>query len=217
MRNAWLLMSCLFFAVPLASFGKMLEMQGTAYKKMSAAGVEVPLHKKAKLKIPGTEQEVELFLTGAGIRSKRVGPVNAKVYIATHYLDTADVMSSSAPMDSVKAAAHKVIQLTTLRALTAAQINEAFKESLVANGFNPEEPVWKNLFEKITFDVDKNAKITLAGVNAGLPSQTIFIEHPQGEDSQTNDDFADQLWTMWFGIPVDNDMANLKRALTVLP
>jgi len=201
--------------VGLSAHASILEFQGTPLKKFEESGVQVPYYPEAVLKLPGVTPEggAKLQSTGAGLREKKIVFVNVNVYLATSYMDGPAKLAEE-PLETLKKAKFRAIQLTLLRDLDASKIRDAFKDSLESNSVDPKSPGMSALLAQISFDVKKGDTITFAGYQNADGSQGVTYE-AQGKTSKASGKgLADDFWSIWFGKPADGGLERLKKALT---
>lgn len=194
----------------------VLEFTGNPVNTISAEGVQVPVYRQATLTVPGNPefQKRPMYLTGAGKYVKPVAFIGVNVYIATSYVDNQSGINAADPMGSIKNSKAKVIQMTVLRGLSASQIHAAYEDSLAANDVNLEEPSIAEAMSKVNFGLNKGDVSTLIGITNANGMQSTTLEAPAGHGSSTDGpEIADTFWKVWFGVPSDSGMGNLKKAL----
>jgi hypothetical protein len=185
---------------PVLALAKLLDPVGTAPAKVfQESGLKIAIATEVK---PAAGGAPKLFLTGAGVRKKKVALFNVNVYVAAHYSDVAG-----------KAEAGKVhaLELTFLRDLSAEQVRGAFQESLKANGADPNTGALKTVLAKIDMPMPKGTSLTLLGIGG----DKLQIETPTGTTlSGEGPALVTDFWKIWFGKPADSGLADLKPQLT---
>lgn len=142
-----------------------------------------------------TYQGSELKLVGQGIRSKKF-LVKFKVYEISYFA----------------ANETKGLELKLLRELDAEKIRHAFEEALKANNVDVKAPMIQDFFQfvKASGEVKEGQTFRIVSKN---PNHVI-IENPQGGTKEfEGSNIGGQILSIWFGTPVDDDMADLKKAL----
>jgi hypothetical protein len=200
------------FVAALFSFNApaaLLEGVGTPAQTLEG----VKIYPEAKVKIgPRT---VDLKLTGAGLRKKKVVIINAKVYVAASYIDSPKGLDPKDPMKGIVASKVKALQLTLMRDLSAEKIRDSFRDSLASNQVDVKNPAIERTFAKITFDVKEGSTITLVGYEkAGGGSQVVTWELPGLTITDEAPGLADMFWKIWFGNPADGGLEKLKAELS---
>lgn len=184
---------------------------GEPVRTVTAGGRSVSVFPGAQVVLEG-ESAREVFLTGAGVRQKRV-IVNVPVYIATSYLESEEGISRSDPLGSVAANATKVLQITLVRALSGDEVRGAFSESLRENGLDPEEPGMARIFAALPETIAAGDVITIVGYDLAGDEEAVRMEIGGNAVTSTGPDLAQRLWTIWFGVPSDAGLEALKTSL----
>jgi len=213
-KRVWLFQ---FFAI--FAQASVLEFQGTPVSTVYASGYDVKIYGTAKLNL-GEAETRDLFVTGAGIRKKKLGFLYVNVYVAASYIDTPDGISESDPMETIKATRSKAMQLTLVRDLSANQIRSGFEDALDVNGVDLDMPGIKHILNEITFDMNAGSVVSIIAYSAqvnGRTVDTILIETPQKNIVASGNDLSYHFWKVWFAIPVDDGMKALKPQLMKKP
>lgn len=204
--------------VPSFCLGSVVSFSGPPVEGLSVADTGVSVQPVALVQIPGVTPEggLKAFLTGAGIRKKRILFFGASVYVAASYVEGEQKLSSKEPMADLTKRRVRVMQLTMLRDLGANQIRSAFSDSLSANGVNLNEPAVREVLQMIKFDLKEKTTGTFVGYVRGPNAQGIIYELSDKSLRAEGEKLADQFWSIWFGNPADSGLADLKLDLVGL-
>jgi len=134
------------------------------------------------------------YLTGTGVRQKEVAVFSVDVYVISHYMRDLPPTKSRAAV--IAADVDKMFALRMLLDLSAAQIQDALRESFATNGYGNRakidafvaavgQPIPKGA--TITIEYDAGAKTTTARAK-GNPSVSI-----------PGVDFMIATWSIWLG------------------
>lgn len=209
MRIAFLVLSVLSL-MSISSFGSVVELTGTP-TTIDVSGTAMQVYPQAILTTPqGTRN---LKLTGYGIRQKAVGFVKVNVYLATSYVDESITLNHDDPIESLKDAKGRVILLDMLRTMTAEEIRNAFEEALDVNGVDVNSEEVQNLLSQFDGDLYAGDRIVVSSYPSERSLETLIIELPKKDLTETADFLGLDFWRIWFGVPVDELMAELKTKL----
>lgn len=192
------------------SFSSVVELSGTP-ETIDVSGTVMNVYPQATLTTPnGT---TSLKLTGYGIRQKSVAFVKVNVYLATSYVDENITLSKENPIDSLKDAKGRVILLDMLRTMTAQEIRTAFEEALDVNGVDVNSEKVQSLLSQFEGDLYAGDRIVVASYPSERNLESLIIELPKKDLSESGDFLGLDFWRIWFGEPVDELMAELKAKL----
>lgn len=180
---------------------------------------DVKLNEKTTLNIKGNK--TDLMPVSYGIRKKKVfGLATVKVYVLEFLSAQAGNLNRHEEkiLSSLKTAGPIQLKLTLSRDLAGKKISDSFREALEHNGVDIKNPS-KELNEVLTlvegikeftkgetFSLIFSWKDSTATLYAQLPDQTIkTVSGPE--------QFASDLLSIWFGKPVDDKLADLKKSL----
>lgn len=166
----------------------------------------------------GQPTTLKLDLLGAGLRSKTVLFVAAKVYVLQLFSDNKTTFSRDANalkslVDNSKSVALKI---SMLRTVSASSLAVSFKEALAANGY--------------AIDTDLSAMLSIVEKGAdGLQGKELTMMMIKGQDSKVNVYYEDakgvqksfvgsadamtKILSIWLGKPADDGLKNLKENL----
>lgn len=187
---------------------------GEPVKTIEASSVKVPVYGQLQLTIPNSPvQDQAVYLTGAGKLQKSFDTVKFDVYVGASYLDSPQGISQTNTIESIAQAGAKVVQLTALVNLKASDIKTAITSGLNANSVDIAAPAVKSALDKITFDIPKGQTVSMVGYRNSDGTETLLLEAGTQTSMTTGPDLATTFWRVWFGVPVDADMALLKGQL----
>lgn len=188
------------------SAGDFISFSGSV-GTLKEGDITVPIAGRATLR--GRDKDYPLFLTGAGIRKKKVLIVTASVYAAASYVSSQGVST----VDGVFRSQSKVLKLTMLRDVSADQLRDAFTESMKVNGVDVQkDPFWSQLFARLDQDIAAGQTVTFAAVTDEQGMDHLIITGPKTVTAK-GVGLVSQFWRMWFGRPADDGIAELRPAL----
>lgn len=178
------------------------------------AGIQ--LGKSASVKI--NNANLNLSSIGAGLRQKKVLISNVKVYVAELYSAEPNKIIKSADqiLNSLEASNTIAMQLTFLRNVEAEKVQVSFRDALVANNVNLEEPAIAALLNNVVKGGEAKEKGTLTFVvnkNAD-GTETLYYETTEGVlTSVTGQQLSKKVFSMWVGEPADDGLKKLKEEI----
>lgn len=146
---------------------------------------------KCLLEQPKTYEGLEL--TSTGIREKKILFASVDVYQIGLY----------GKHDGFP----KALMLTLLRNVDAAKIKESFQESLGKNDVKVEGALTE--FFAMFRDLKKGTVAAFVATNA----DTLELILPEGKKKWTEPGLSEKFMKIWFGIPADGKMEELKQKL----
>lgn len=165
-----------------------------------------------------TGSDVRMSLVGAGLRSKTVLFVPAKVYVTELFTNEASKYSrDNNALKSLEAASVTAIRLTFLRGVDAATVASSYREALVVNNVNLKDP------SIVTFlsNVEKGGD-----ASAGKSFVMLLILTKDGGTKLYYEDTKDQVsvidgprslqqnvLSIWLGQSADAGLEKLKKSL----
>jgi len=197
----------LFLFLASSAFAELLQFGPTTAEPI--AGVAVP----STIVVNAKDRKAEVFLTGAGIRTKKVVLLKVDVYVGANYLDRDKKISVENPMSTIAASKFKVMTLTFLRDIDNAKIRESFIDALKENGVDVEKQPYKKFLDGVRFDIKEKDRWTFVGMPGMDISQTVVLETPKGRLEGSGPGFADNFWKMWFAKTIDGGVEELKEKL----
>jgi hypothetical protein len=139
------------------------------------------------------------YLTGTGVRQKEVAVFSVDVYVISHYMRDLPPTKSRAAV--IAADVDKMFALRMLRDLSAAQIQDALRESFATNGYGNRAKIdaFVSAVDRqlpkgstITIRYDAASKITTASTKGRAPVSIPGV------------DFMTATWSIWLG-QIDQD------------
>ena len=158
-----------------------------------------------------------LSLTGYGVRKKKVVFVKVSVYVASHYVSNPAGWAAKDPANSLKKQPRRVLKLDFMRDVAGDKIKGAFAESLKENGLDPARKDLATILNGLAVDVKEKEQITLSGVvDTAKGEQALTARGPKGTIEVKSPTIVDDMWSIWFGKPVDGGLEELKAELSEL-
>ncbi len=166
----------------------------------------------------GQPTALKLELLGAGLRSKTVLFVAAKVYVLQLFSDNKLTFSRDAKaLNSIVENSKSVaLKISMLRTVSASSLAVSFKEALAANGY--------------AIDSDLSAMLSIVEKGAdGAQGKELTMMMIKGQDSKVNVYYEDakgvqksfvgsaeamtKILSIWLGTPADDGLKKLKENL----
>ncbi len=192
--------------------------KGDAVATLKSGAVSVPVYKNVDLTLDGATAATPLFLTGDGIRVKTI-LFDFNVYTAVNYIST-DPSSIDARqdknkiLDAVRNSPVKLLEMTMLTDLSAADIRSAFKEALRDNAVDVAAPAVAGLLKAINFPFPTGQKISIIGFAKADGTEVVQVELPgQPAIVASGANLASDFWKVWFAKPADDNLAKLQDQL----
>lgn len=191
-------------------YGAILELKGSSGKTLADKIAVAP---EAAVTIAGAPALPKLVLTGAGVRKKKIVLVKVSVYAAASYLDSSVKLNQQNPMESMRKAKAKALHLTFLRDIDSEKIRSSFGDALKKNNVDLENPAIKKALAVLDFDVKEGQTLSLVGYKKNETTDALVFETPGGPVTLEGPDVSSLFWQIWFGIPEDSGLENLKAEL----
>lgn len=156
-----------------------------------------------------------------GLRKvKKFGLVTVSVYVMELFAKnpTSLVKTNEGALGSLKAAGPVQLRLTLARDLKGSQISDSFKEALKANDIDTANTT-AELTSVLTAvnEITKFKKGEVFSLTADWKdaTATLYIQRPDQSIQKITgpDKFITDLFSIWFGKPVDEKMEDLKKTL----
>lgn len=159
----------------------------------------------------------QLTLAGAGLRTKKVAIVTAKVYVAELFVADVSkyVRTLEGALDSLSASNTVAIQLTLLRSLDADTVATSFKEALNANNVNTAGSSVQAFLALAQNDAPTGKTVTIIGEKLADGSEILTVEKPNGDVASIKGQkgFIRDIFSIWLGVPADKGLESLKKSL----
>jgi len=196
-------------------YGAILSFKGQPVQWVEASDQKIPVYSEVSLDVASTPRPpvLKLYLTGAGVRVKKVVLLRVKAYVATSYVENPSLVRRETPLEGLGKNRVKAIQLTFVRNVDAGKIRSSFKDSLEANGVDISNPVIQKVFNQLTFDMPEKSTMTLVGFQKDPKTDILVFEVPNGTFVTEGEHLVSTFWKIWFGEPADGGIAELKQEL----
>jgi hypothetical protein len=179
---------------------------------VSAGEYDVPVHPEALL--TQGDWRFEMFLTGYGVRKKRVVFIDVDVYFSAHYLTKPARSISADPISHIRNSQAECLILTILRDLSGDDIKNSLRQSLQLNNIDPNRAEFVSIFDQLGRGARSGEQILLLSyTHPDTGNDSVYAVMPDGAREVTGRDIGLWLWHVWFGIPVDDWMRVLKSQL----
>ena len=171
----------------------------------------IPVYPEAEIETEtGTHR---LRLTGYGTRTVHVLIFDIPVYVAASYVAQESPLTAKDPLGDVGRTPSKIVQLTMLRDVTADQLLQGMKDAFLKNGIDPNNPRLAPLYD-VQDGVKAGATIAFASFTDEDSLDRVLIRSGDWKHALRDEGLGRTLWTLWFGIPVDDGGARLMQDLT---
>lgn len=168
----------------------------------------------------GAPTEAKLDLLGAGLRTKTVLVVEAKVYVAQLFADNKAGFNrdaNGALTSLVQNSTRVGLKLDMLRTVSAASLVTSFKEALAANNvaLDAELTSVLDLMQK-SADATSGKSISLLMVKDAKANKTnLYYEDTKGQlkSAVASPELMGKILSIWLGKPADDGLAALKTQL----
>lgn len=171
----------------------------------------------AELKIDSTL--IALKPVSHGVRKKKLfALLPVKVYYAELLAAKPEsiLKTESEALGSLKAAGPVQLRLTMLRDLAASKISDSFIDALKANNISVDSGDMKTVIDHISkMNEFKQGEIfSIVGHVVG-DKGSLYLQKPTGEMITVSGSaqLPEQMFSIWFGHPVDDKLAELKKEL----
>ena len=174
---------------------------------------KVAISEKLGVVVEDAKVDTDLILSGFGTRHNILG----SSYVVRSYTKTGEALDEATVLDEIKAMPVRALRLNIVFSIKAATLRDKFTEALVANGVKPKDDAKiKEVLDQIKFDVKPGDTVDF--VTCVLPDGNEMIAVTSSSSPSTvitaqGADLGLKIWKIWFGKPVDADMAKIKKAL----
>lgn len=165
----------------------------------------------------GTPTALKLNVLGAGLRSKTVLFVAAKVYVAQLFSDAAkfDRAPDKALASLVSNSSFVALKISMLRTVSASALSVSFREALQANGYAIEGEV-AQLLSVVEKAADGTQGKTITLLLKKVDNKTnVYFEDTAGKvhSFQGSAEIMTKIMAIWLGKAADPGLATLKTSL----
>ena len=190
-----------------------LKFVGNPTGSVEVGEKKIPIYGEAKIFHPGAPEGTTVYLTGAGVRKKKIAFIDADCYVISSYVKDPAIVNPKDPMTTIADQSSKAVYLVMVRDISADLIRSSFEDSLEANDVDLEKPGIRDLLSKITFDMPESQSVSFLGIHQ-KGREYVHAETSMGNKFSSEDEILSRdFWSSWFGISVDAHMANLKSKL----
>jgi Chalcone isomerase-like len=166
----------------------------------------------------GQPSSQQMDLLGAGLRSKTVLVVSAKVYILQLFADNKASFvrdAQNALSSVVTGSKNTALKISMLRTVSASSLAVSFKEALQANGYAIDQELSQvlSIVEKGSDGVQGKDLFMLMQKEAG--KVTLSYQDSAGKISKYvgSEQLAQKILSIWLGKPADDGLSKLKNQL----
>lgn len=168
----------------------------------------------------GKPSNINLDLLGAGLRSKTVLFVAAKVYVAQMFSDSkATFTRDQNALKSLTTNAKSIaMKMTMMRTVSASSLADSFREALEHNGYEISGDLEKVLaLMESSADAEQGKNLTMLMVRNPQGGTNIYYEDAKGAQKSlvAGAELMTQIMSIWLGQPADKGLESLKQALLV--
>lgn len=182
--------------------------------KMDKYVDEVQLSKSVSTTVEG--KDTKLNIVGAGLRSKKIMFTTFKVYVAELFATDDDkfIRDENKALGSLMKSQTMAIRLNFLRTVEAEKVQSSFREALVTNAVSLSQEGIAKFLAAVASGGDAPSGTTMVILmnKNGDGSESLIYEDPRGKASEIKGGagFAENVFKIWLGIPVDQDLSRLK-------
>lgn len=169
----------------------------------------------------GAPTDVKLDILGAGLRTKTVLVVEAKVYVAQLFSDNKAAFNrdaNAALASLVQNSSRIALKLDMLRTVSANSLVTSFKEALAANNISLDAEL-TNVLSLMQQSADatsgKSISLLLVKDSKNSNKTNLYYEDTKGELKSVvgTPELAGKILAIWLGKPADDGLAALKTQL----
>ncbi len=218
MKSYKLLSTLIFTSAVFGAFSPSSVFSQTVGTESSFEDVKL----SSSVTVEDSGLKTELKSVSHGLRKKKVfGLIPVKVYVAEFFAKNPEKLKKTSDdiLTSLKLSEAIQLKLTLSRNLSGTQITDSFKEALAANKIDTEKTS-KELTEVLSIlnKIEKFKTAETFSISALWQKDdmaTLIIQKPDGSTQKITgpDQFVTDLFSIWFGIPVDGKMEDLKKTL----
>lgn len=168
----------------------------------------------------GKPSEISLDLLGAGLRSKTVLFVAAKVYVAQMFSDSKATFTrdQNALVTLTKNAKSIAMKMTMMRTVAASSLADSFREALEHNGYEITGELEQVLqLMESSADATQGKSLTMLMVRNAQGGTNIYYEDAAGAQKSLvgSAELMTKIMSIWLGQSADKGLEDLKKALLV--
>lgn len=208
-------MKSLIFAMTLAS-AVFAQASLLSFQPGNLQIEGVTLNKTATAAATATKPAVTMDLLGAGLRTKSVLIVTAKVYVLELFADNKNFERNDNAVKSISANSNSVaLKMSMLRTVSAATLSTSFREALDANGFEIDTELTALLaLVEQSADGVQGKSISMLMTKDGAQTHISYEDTNGGVKTFTGSaSVMSKILSIWLGTPADSGLAKLKTQL----
>lgn len=173
----------------------------------------VQVYPGAQITLPNGEVR-EVSFSGKGIRQKFLAVAKVNIYAVLHYLDQPSALNVQDPIGSLENTQTRFLMLQMTQNLSASDIRNGFEDALDINGVDIFAPEMQSLLSQINFSVNAGDKIYFVGYRSSEDElEHLYVYTDKKTILEKGATLASDFWKIWFGTPVDKEMAACKKEL----
>lgn len=173
----------------------------------------VQVYPGALVTLPSGEVRQVLF-SGKGTRQKFVAVAKVNVYAILHYLDEPSALNSQDPIGSLSGTQTRMLMLQMMQNLSASDMRSGFEDALDVNDIDINATEIRSLLKQIDFSVNVGDKIFLIGYKSQADAfENLYVYTEKKTIFEKSPSLVTDFWKIWFGVPVDKEMAVCKGDL----
>lgn len=209
-------MKSLLFSIVLAS-AVFAQASLLSYEAGDQKNANVVLNKTASINDDkGNPTALKMDLLGAGLRTKTVLVVEAKVYVLQLFADNKAAFSRDAnALASLANSTRVAIKIDMLRTVSASSLSTSLKDAVVANGYTVDAEI-QNLLSLMEKSAEATSGKSLALLLTKSNGKTnVYYEDTKGATQSFvgSAELSTKILSIWLGKPADDGLATLKASL----
>lgn len=212
-------MKKVFFAVVFSALALMGTAQASVLNlEAGSSNIEgVNISKGGKAAV--ADRSTALVTVGAGLRAKKVAIVNVKVYVAQLLLSDATrfVRNEGDALNSLDNVQTVALQMSFLRTVEADKVMTSFKDGLVENSVDLNNPAIKQFLDTVAQggDAENGKSITIVLEKLPGGKEAVTYENTNGVSTTISGDagFSKAVLSIWLGKSADSGLEKLKKAI----
>ncbi len=213
-----ILIAAIALSTMVANAGSLALLKATGEVKKTVENVSVNAGAVATL-LNG--QSINLTTLGAGLRSKKVLFINAKVYVGQLLTDNASQvkLDSSELLTQLNNNNANAFTMTFVRSVSADQLMTAFREGFNANNIDMNTPAIQGLLNAISVggDINTNDVLVFLLTKNADGTETLSFQNQKGVVTSlaggADKSLASKILALWIGQGADSGVTELKKQI----
>ncbi|MES3037310.1 MAG: chalcone isomerase family protein [Bdellovibrionota bacterium] len=153
-----------------------------------------------------------------GVRIKKIAFIKVKVYRAELFTSGGTWKKGEDNLlEKIDGNLPIVLRLNLLRDIGGAKIEDSFRDALKANDVDLNSTGIKELMAavKSTKEIKENETASFVGFKKATGEEVVILVGPDGKETETQGSpgFIKNLFSIWFGKPADDQLAQTKKDL----